>query len=214
MMSAVSLARVFGVAVLGLGVAGCGSSSGRICHHAPLSYACETRANPSAGGLSRLRRDPCHPIEAGSDVVLAADVEGASGIASQPTSRPAKRPAYTAPASTIQQLSLVTILAAPSAAVRSAGAGREAGESSLSSPTGLSGGGLAGLGAPQPRTLTAVVGQPGLQRGFAAGLGFARPDNVFTPRANPLSGPTGRCQELVRVGFFQTQSACEHHFRR
>ncbi len=120
---------------------------------------------------------------------------------------------YSAPGSRIQQLSFMAVLASTPASSGVRGAGREASEAGVSSLAVSSlGGGAAGLSAPQARTLTAVVGQPGIQRGLAAGLGFARPNNLLTPRANPLTGPTGRCQDLVRSGLFSNAAACQRFF--
>jgi hypothetical protein len=62
--------------------------------------------------------------------------------------------------------------------------------------------------------LSAVVSQPGLQRGFAAGLGFARLPNILTSRANPMTGPNGRCAELVRAGLFANEAMCRRFFGR
>ena len=93
--------------------------------------------------------------------------------------------------------------------------GKEAAESSVSaSGSGTLGGvmGAAGLGAPQPRTLNAIVGQPGLQQGFAVGLGLVPSYNLFTPQIIPLTGPGGRCEELVNAGFFPSVSACQCYF--
>jgi len=128
--------------------------------------------------------------------------------ATQPVSVP-----YTSPRGNIRQLALLTLLSATPGEATRGSAAKDAAEASLPAGgiTSVSGG-IASLGAPQPRTLAAVVGQPGLQRGYAAGLGFARPVNLFTPRANPLTGPNGRCQELIRAGFFPNAAACKQYF--
>ncbi len=168
------------------------------------------------------------PVEQAIEVVeLAADggavhevrvTTAAAGAASRPTTQPA-RSGYTAPGPRVQQLSFLTMVGAAAATSGIVGGGKEAAESALSagSVSSLSGlgsvaGGMPGLGAPQPITANTVVGQPGLQRGFAAGLGFARFHNLFLPTASPLTGSTGACQDLVRLGFFPNQSACERYF--
>jgi hypothetical protein len=158
------------------------------------------------------------PVIERPEVRLAADGDRpatpapAAAAATQPAQQAATQPVpYTSPRGGIRQLALLTLLAAgPSGPGHSAA--KEAAESSLSASSLVAGSGIASLGAPQPRTLTAVVSQPGLQRGFAAGLGFARPTNIFTPRANPLTGPNGRCQELIRAGFFPNATACQRYF--
>jgi len=171
--------------------------------------------------MSRIfyRPQPPRTAVVAAYVALAADVEGAPDKApaiatTVPSTSPEAEAAYTVPSSQIQRLTFLTMLGATLKAPGIIGTGKEASESSLSAlgAGSLATGGLAGLGAPQPRTLTAVVGQPGLQRGFAAGLGFDRPNNLFTPRSNSLSGPNGRCQELVRAGLFTDQSACMQYF--
>ena len=91
---------------------------------------------------------------------------------------------------------------------------KEASESSLTVLPPLAG--RAGLSAPPPAFANVVVSRPGLQEGAATGLNFASSvNNLFTPRFNPLSGPTGRCHELAGAGFFQgRRSVCEQHFQR
>lgn len=140
-----------------------------------------------------------------------------TGVAPTPTDPTAPLPAafYTAPGRPIQKLALLAMLTAAVPDTSPGNAAKQASESAVSaSRSSLASTGISGLGAPQPRTLTAIVGQPGLQRGFAIGLGPARRDNVFTPRANPLTGPNGRCQELVRSGFFRDATACQQFFGR
>jgi hypothetical protein len=61
--------------------------------------------------------------------------------------------------------------------------------------------------------INAVVGQPGLQQGFAANLGFVRRNNILNPRPNPMSGTNGRCGDLTRAGFFRNQAECERYFK-
>ena len=131
----------------------------------------------------------------------------------QPTAAPATQPLpYTSPRGDIRQLAFLALLGAATPGPEQNSAAKEASEAGLAAARGLTAGGAASLAAPQPRTLAAVVGQAGLQRGFAAGLGFARTPNIFTPQANPLSGPNGRGQELIRAGFFPNQAACNRYF--
>jgi hypothetical protein len=148
---------------------------------------------------------PMPPV-AGTATQPAATTQPAA--ATQPASVP-----YTSPRGNIRQLALLTLLGStPSEGTRGSAA-KDAAEASLAARGATSvSGGIASLGAPQPRTLAAVVGQRGLQRGYAAGLGFARPVNLLTPRANPLTGPNGRCQQLIRAGFFPNAAACQKYF--
>lgn len=81
---------------------------------------------------------------------------------------------------------------------------RQASEASVSASS-LSATGTAGLAAPQPRTLTTVNSIPGIQRGYAAGLGFANRQNILTWQRNPADRP---CQDLVRAGFFPSVGMC------
>lgn len=158
------------------------------------------------------------PVMERPEVRLVADGDQptttapAAAAATQPAAQASSQPVpYTSPRGGIRQLALLTLLAAgPSGPGHSAA--KEAAESSLSASSLVASGGITSLGAPQPRTLAAVVSQPGLQRGYAAGLGFARTTNIFTPRANPLTGPNGRCQELIRAGFFPNATACQRYF--
>lgn len=85
--------------------------------------------------------------------------------------------------------------------------------------------GRPGLTAPQPNgrpgarelgpgVADGVGGRPGLSEGPAAGIGFASQFNILTPQVSPLSGPMGRCNELVRAGFFRgSEATCLRHFR-
>jgi hypothetical protein len=77
-------------------------------------------------------------------------------------------------------------------------AARQASEAKVSASS-LSTAGTVGLTAPQPRTLTVINSIPGIQRGYAVGLGFANRQNVLTWQRNPADRP---CQDLVRAGFF------------
>ena len=126
---------------------------------------------------------------------------------------------YTAPGESVRRIVLADtadkLLEDAQSPLR--GAGRELSESvsiSVGMATSDSLTGLSGLGAPQPVVATTVLSLPGLQQGPAAGLGFSSSFNVLTPQINPLSGPTGRCHDLVNVGFFSNdQAACERHFQ-
>ncbi|MBP7936039.1 MAG: hypothetical protein KA354_15455 [Phycisphaerae bacterium] len=187
-----------------------------------LSFGCQQEAallfHRSTINLSRgVEQGHARLIADQSDPRGAATQPASSDLAAtQPAStRPKGRVPYTVPGSRAQQLSLLAALALSSAAPNVTSAGKELSQSSVTAAapgTPLGGSGLAGLGAPQPRTLTAVVGQPGLQRGLATGLGLARASNLLAPRANPLTGPNGRCSELVGVGLFPNQAACQQYF--
>jgi hypothetical protein len=75
--------------------------------------------------------------------------------------------------------------------------------------------GAPGLAPPTAGVTNAVSSRPGLQQGPAAGLGSIGMFNVLSPQINPLSGPTGRCQDLVNAGFFSRDvAACQRHFSR
>jgi hypothetical protein len=120
----------------------------------------------------------------------------------------------------MRQLSYYATLVGISAVASGALAGaKEASESNLAAFQGapaysgvLSGVGIPQLGVPQPLTLNAVVGQAGLQRGLAAGLGFVRANNLLTPRVNPMTGVNGQCGVLVRAGLFPNLTACRRYF--
>lgn len=160
--------------------------------------------------------------DSGSTVAEPADPVPvpAEGNNSQATVREKKKPTstrktYTVPGTQAQQLAALALgITALGTGADVSGAGREVAESGIG--VGQAALGRPGLTAPQPRVASAVVGRPGLQQGFAAGLGFASSDrNIFTARMNPLSGPNGRCQDLASTGFFGgSRSACESHFRR
>lgn len=136
------------------------------------------------------------------------------------TTQPAQRFQYTLPSPGMRTLNL---LAGPVAlaVIEGPGSGRERGESFLAAPGGGRAGlaapvlGRGGLTAPQNVAVSAVVGRPGLIQGAATGLSFAsRVNNIFTPRVNRLTGPGGRCGDLVSAGFFPGTSACQQRFRR
>lgn len=193
-----------------------------------LASGCQsgnTRTTRVAGFPPAHLTQESYPMALGEQIVLVAAIDDRAATppatttpaASGPTSRPATaangKPSYTAPGAAFQKMGVLLAVAAPGATSGTAGTGKEAAESRISASTAAALGAPA-LGAPQPRTLGAVVGQPGLQRGFASGLGFARQQTIFTPRANPLSGSTGRCNELVRTGFFPNGAACHAFFKR
>lgn len=185
-----------------------------------LSLGCQQQAallfhrsaiNPSRG--IEQRHASLVADRAGTTTQPASSEQAATQAAS---TRPTGRVPYTVPGTRAQQLGLLAALALSSAAPNVTSAGKEVSQSGVATAAALgsplSGSGLAGLGAPQPRTLTAVVGQPGLQRGFATGLGFVRVSNLLAPRPNPLTGPAGRCAELTGAGLFPNQSACQQYF--
>lgn len=188
-----------------------------------LSLGCQHQA---ALLFHRSAINPSRGIEQ-RHALLVADSATPSATTTRPAStdqpatqaastRPTGRVPYTVPGTRAQQLGLLAALALSSAAPNVTSAGKEVSQSGVATAAALgsplSGSGLAGLGAPQPRTLTAVVGQPGLQRGLATGLGFVRVSNLLAPRPNPLTGPAGRCAELTGAGLFPNQSACQQYF--
>ena len=122
-------------------------------------------------------------------------------------------PPYTVPGPRFRQLAVLAVGVAAFGISDGTGSGKEAAESQISGSS-ISVVGRPGLSAPPPRVNSAIVGRPGLQQGFAAGLGPARDRNIFTVRMNALSGPNGRCQDLVNAGFFSgSRAGCETHFR-
>ncbi|MCH7704720.1 MAG: hypothetical protein IIB61_06380 [Planctomycetes bacterium] len=127
---------------------------------------------------------------------------------------------YTAPGEAIRQAALLAMAIPKSDAdttLADDGGGKELAESLLGTSTTRatpSVFGSPGLTAPQPTVAGAVVSRPGLQEGPASGIGFASPFNILTPQVNPLSGPMGRCNDLVRAGFFGgNNDTCVGHFR-
>jgi len=65
-----------------------------------------------------------------------------------------------------------------------------------------------------PPCATTIASKSTAHPAARAGLGFARRDNLLTPRANPLTGPNGRCQDLVRAGLFSNAAACRQFFNQ
>lgn len=158
---------------------------------------------------------PAMHVVATDRVRLAAAEETPTSqtAATTPTSRPAPRLRYTEPSPRVQQISLMAMVATASVSSAQPMLGdRDAAEARTIS--GGSVGGAAALGAPQPRTVNAVVGQPGLQRGYASGFGPVPRNNLFTRNVIPLTGPGGRCADLVRAGFFKSAGDCEVFFNK
>ncbi|MCP4251501.1 MAG: hypothetical protein GY778_31070 [bacterium] len=129
------------------------------------------------------------------------------------TTQPAATIGYTAPRLGFRGMSAIAAGLAIGLTPETLGAGREISESVAFSASGTIG--RLGLTAPPTTVGRAVVGRPGLQEGRAATLGFASSvNNIFRPRANPLSGSSGRCNDLVKAGFFGgSRAACEANFR-
>ncbi len=111
---------------------------------------------------------------------------------------------YTAPSDATRRMVLGKVKTAGAAVIGSSNAARQASEAKVSASSLLTTG-AAGLAAPQPRTIITVNSIPGIQRGYAAGLGFAGRQNVLTWQRNPADRP---CQELVRAGFFPSVGMC------
>ncbi|MFQ5492453.1 MAG: hypothetical protein ACE5GE_17220 [Phycisphaerae bacterium] len=138
------------------------------------------------------------------------------GTTSQPaTSQPAGRVAYTMPGPAFRQIGVAVTAMTLGLTAETAGAGREASEANSFSFAGVAPLGRAGLTAPATVIGNSVVSRGGLQRGSILGLGFVNRDrNIFTRQVNPATGPNGRCQDLVRAGFFGSRGTCERHFGR
>lgn len=91
--------------------------------------------------------------------------------------------------------------------VETQGAGREVSESLIFSPEGATG--QLGLTAPPATVDGVLVTRRGLQGGGSFALGKGTSNNIFQAQANPLSGPSGRCQDLTQAGHFGSVHACE-----
>ncbi len=120
---------------------------------------------------------------------------------------------YTAPGTQVQRMTLIVLGLSAFGTTDEDESGKELAQSmvSVTSATPFSG----RLGLTGTSAITDVTGvRLGLQQGVATGIGFANPDrNIFTARANPLTGATGRCQDLVNAGFFNRDAAaCAVHF--
>ena len=169
-----------------------------------LLAGCQT-TDPGVAQASRL----C-TVQANEVFLTVADTS-----TSQPSTTPTSRSAYTAPRAPFQSMEFIAT-ALSAAALGRTTAGKEAAEAGVAAgQSGLTGiTGAPGLAAPQARTLEAVVGQPGLQRGFAVGFGLMPSQNIFTRTFNPITGPNGGCQALVSAGFFASPTACRAQIRR
>ena len=189
-------------------VAGCRQQVGGSFYHAGRSHApislVESHIELAAHSEDAVRSDP-------TTVPARA--------ASRPSTQPARRTPYTAPSREMRGLSYATLVGVTAAVPSVIGRGKEASEGRLSAMQDsirsrgvLPGTGVRQLGAPQTMTLNAVVGRRGLQRGFAAGLGFVSPNNFMTPRVNRMTGAGGGCSALVRAGLFPSQTACRQYF--
>jgi len=157
----------------------------------------------------------CPVVERTAPALAVDGTPEAATIEPEATTQPAattQATGYTTPRGSIRQLAFLALLGAATAGPGEADTAREASEGSLASAQSLTVGGASSLAAPQPRTLAAVVSQSGLQRGMAVGLGFSRTPNIFSRQANPLTGPNGKCQELVKAGFFPNAAACQKFF--
>jgi hypothetical protein len=125
---------------------------------------------------------------------------------------PTKRP-YTAPGQQFQRFAVIALGLTTFGTSDVSGLGKEVSESQVMSTAVLAG--LPGLTAPSPIVNNVLAGRPGLQQGFAIGLGPASDRNIFTATTNPLSGTNGRCTDLINAGFFGgNRSACTSRFRR
>jgi len=167
-----------------------------------------------AAGCRTAGTPAMHAIPA-SRVRLAAAEETPTShpAATAPTSRPAPRLSYTSPSLRVQQMDLMAMVATASVSSAQPMLGdRDAAEARTISGGSVSG--AAALGAPQPRTINAVVGQPGLHRGYASGFGPVPRNNLFTRNVIPLTGPGGRCDDLVRTGFFKSAADCITFFNK
>ncbi len=152
------------------------------------------------------------------EVVLAVEFaqqparEQAAPPRDRSTSQPAKKKkSYTSPGMPMQQLTFLAIVGASVAAADVIGEGREAAENSLGRANLQSSLAPAGQGIGGSTTLLSS-GKRGLLMGSPLGGGIA--GNIFAPAGNALTGPTGRCSELVRAGFFANDAACRNHFGR
>lgn len=194
-----------------ISTAGCQSAQ-RIFHRppvAPVAYQQPTVILASEMGT---------PIDAASKPLEPAEASDPNANdtippAAVPSTRPTTAPTYTAPGPMYQMMTLVGPTMYGSTA-QLVGAGKEVSEMvSMSAASAI---GRPGLAAPPPTFASAVIGRPGIQRGPATGLGFASPvNNIFQARLNPMSGPSGRCGDLARAGFFGgSTAACQQHFQQ
>jgi len=196
------------VAMVGLSCLAGGCQSGGIFY--------EPSAAITQFSTDDLSTDHLFPDDRVADdhIILAAEFaqQPAKAAASQPArpaSQPAKKKSYTAPGSPMQKLTFLAVVGASMAAADVVSEGREAAENSLGRANLQSSLAPAGQGIAGSTTLLSV-GKRGLLTGPSLGGGLSR--NIFSPGRNPLTGPTGRCQDLVRVGFFSNATACRNYF--
>lgn len=132
-----------------------------------------------------------------------------------PSNQPPKQQAYTAPGDAYRQLAIgQAVTAALIAMPATLGADREASQGFVLAPEGVVG----RTGLTSPTTLTAnnvIVSRPGLQENAIRGIGYASPQaNIFRPQRNPLTGPNGVYQELVRAGFYKDAAPVRANIKR
>jgi hypothetical protein len=151
-----------------------------------------------------------NPVQTGQHAMTSHDASTPPAVVTtQPASQPVSR-RYTQPSVATRRIVLGKVEAVGAPVTGSGTAARQASEAKVSASS-LSTAGAAGLAAAQPRTITAVNSIPGIQRGYAAGLGFAGRQNVLTWQRNPADRP---CRDLVRAGFFPNLAACRGRFKR
>jgi hypothetical protein len=216
-----------GVLVGGILVAGSGCGVGRVFYEdRPVTVAVLQRSPArDAGEFSDYRA----PLAAEFGGVRLASYQetppGGSGESDQSAQTSededkkdaagAKAPVrpYTAPGTQVQRMTLLALGISAFGTADASGQGKEVSESMMMLAS--SGQAPGRLGLTGTSSITDVAGvRLGLQQGFATGIGLADRDrNIFTARANPLSGSTGRCQDLISAGFFnRDRAACESHF--
>jgi hypothetical protein len=117
------------------------------------------------------------------------------------STRPARRLPYTAPGGSFRGVGGAVVRGVGAASMGQLdAAAQEASQSSVAGSRAI-GAGAPGLSAPQALSANAVVGQPGIQRGLAIGLGPLPQQNIFTRSINPITGPGGACSQLSGAGF-------------
>ncbi len=153
---------------------------------------------------------------AGARVGSAASQPAGSGTPSQPSiaaTRPASQRTSggnTSPSDKTVSMLSRSLVGSSVSGIGSAPTARTASEAtvSASNPPVI---GLPGQRATPPITNGVIGNIPGIQRGYAAGLGFAGRQNVLTWQRNPTDRP---CQDLVRAGFFPNLAGCNGKMRR
>jgi hypothetical protein len=119
------------------------------------------------------------------------------------------KPAYTAPGARFRQMSFAAVTASATTGESAfKGKGREVAENVQLQPVVI---GRQALAPAVQQTTFQAVGRRGLLRGRAGLLQGSPVNNLFIPRANPVSA---RCRELVEAGFFSNTAACRNHFQR